>query len=211
MKPGHKKTKSDYPRDFKSLQERVKQWKLPDGPFDYATRGKAVTKIHQCAAEIFQLCKRHPHDGELSELHSRAVQLWHLAIDAAYPAGFWRDFERLSTGDAAGLESAIAFLEADPMFFRTGYIKAKLIRYIKPGMITPADATRLQSAVLSVVDTRDDRDFRAFCRLARKVDAPKLRAALMQRLTHQDHNIRRRASWVLEALDADTVKKRNAT
>ena len=96
-------------------------------------------------------------------------------------------------------------LEADPFFFRTGYEKAMLIRAIKPSMLTPSDIRRLQNVVLSLVDRRDERDFRAFCRLARKVDGPELREGLAQRMTSSDPplidlDVRRRARWVLESL-----------
>ena len=57
----------------------------------------------------------------------------------------------------------MSFLEADPWFYRTGYIKSKLIRYIKRPMLTPEYIKRLQRVVLAVVDKRDDRDFRAYC------------------------------------------------
>src|SRR5579862_9417681 len=46
------------------------------------------------------------------------------AVDAAYPPDFDEDFERLQTrSDAKALETAVSFLEADPFFFRTGYMK----------------------------------------------------------------------------------------
>jgi hypothetical protein len=68
-------------------------------------------------------------------------------------------------------------------------------------MLTLAQAARLRTVVLSVVDRRDDRDFRAFCRLARKADAPELHDQLRQRLKSADADIRRRARWMLDALE----------
>ena len=121
-------------------------------------------------------------------------------MDAAYPSGFWEDAEKLRGGDAAGLESAVCFLAADPIFFRTGYVKAWLIRAIKPPMLKSDDKKRLQDAILSRVDRRDDRDFRAFCRLAKKVDDANLREQLTQRADEGDFDVRRRARWVMEAL-----------
>lgn len=135
-------------------------------------------------------------------------------MDAAYPDRFWEDYQKLKSGDAAGLESAVRFLEADPYFFRSGYIKVSLIRGIKPPMLKPNDAKRLQNVVVSLVNRRDDRDFRAFCKLARKVDGPELREQLSQRLTSRNPDaspnldVRRRARWVLEALaQKDTMEK----
>ena len=211
MKPGHKKTRSEYPHDLKTLQERVNHWKLPDGPFDYAIRGKAVAEAQGFYNEASKLRKLNLYDSDLSELQSRAINLWRLALDAAYPTGFWQDYQRLRAGDVTGLESAIVFLEADPIFFRSGYVKTKLMRYMKRSMMTPPRAARLRSVILSLVDRRDDRDFRAFCNLAHKVDAPELRTALTQRLTNSDANIRRRARWVLDALDAGAAQQRDTS
>lgn len=120
--------------------------------------------------------------------------------EARYGWDFRRDIELLQGGDYAQVDVAVAFLETNPYFFRSGYTKDKLIRFLKPPMLTPKYARRLGQAILTVVDARDDRDFRAFCRLARKVDAPALREQLTARLTSGDAGIRRRARWVLEAL-----------
>lgn len=119
---------------------------------------------------------------------------------APYDWDFWRDIELLRGGDDTKLELAIAFLEVDPWFHGSGYAKVRMIRYIKPQILTRRDILRLQNVVLNMVAHRNGQDFRAYCRLARKVDGPEMREELTQRLTHADANVRRRAKWVLEAL-----------
>ncbi len=119
---------------------------------------------------------------------------------ARYSWDFWRDIELLRGGDSSQAESAIAFLEADPWFHGSGYAKVKMIRYLKPATLTQSCVTRLQAVVVAMVKQRNGQDFRAFCRLARKVDAPALREQLTARLTSGDAGIQRRARWVLEAL-----------
>ena len=103
-------------------------------------------------------------------------------------------------GDGTKLESAVAFLEADPWFHRSGYTKVKMVRYIKEAMLTPGYVARLQNVVLNMVERRNGQEFRAYCRLAHKVDAPALREQLTRRLAQDDPNVRRRARWVLEAM-----------
>ena len=62
-----------------------------------------------------------------------------------------------------------------------------------------------------MVDNRDERDFREYCRLARKLDAPELREQLTQRVGQGDLDVRRRARWVLEALaQKDTMEAAKA-
>ena len=195
-----KKTHSPQQDRIAKAQKRLQEFHLPHGPFDYATQTQALAEARALLGSIVSACRTYHRDPAAELVIEAARRLYSAALDAAYPPGFWDDYERLRAGDASGLESAVSFLEADPIFRRTGYVKEKLIRYIKPHMLTPETASRLQNVVLSLVDRRDDRDFRAFCRLARKVDGPDLRAHLTQRLTHNDPNVQRRARWVLEAI-----------
>jgi hypothetical protein len=195
-----KKTQSPQKGNVAEMLQRVRDYQPAQGSFSYAERGQAVTEAHRLYNDSFQLTKIFPMDSDLSEACTEAHRLWFTAIDNAYPRGFGEDVQRLRAGDPSGMEAAVSFLEADPWFYRTGYIKSKLIRYIKPPMLTPEYVRRLQQVVLAVVDKRDDRDFRAYCRLAFKVDSLELREQLTRRLTYQDANVRRRARWVLEAL-----------
>lgn len=116
---------------------------------------------------------------------------------ARYDWDFRRDVELLRGGDPTKIEVAVAFLEADPWFHGSGYDKVRLVRYIKPPMLTPCYVGRLQNVVLRMVERRNGQEFRAYCRLARKVDGPELREGLTRRLDNDDADIRRR---VLEAL-----------
>ena len=122
---------------------------------------------------------------------------------AAYPPGLDEAVSRLRAGDLSGMESILSFFEADPFFHGTGYLKEKLAFWIKPEMLTSADAMRLRQVILSVVDRRNQRDFGAFCRLARKVDSSELRQGLYLRLDSDDPLVRRRARWMLNFLETN--------
>jgi len=98
----------------------------------------------------------------------------------------------------SGIESAIAFLEADPWFFASGYMKADLLKIITQVELNDAHVRRLQKVAINIVDKRDCREFRWYCRLARKVQSPELKNKLQQRLNSEDANIRRRARWMLD-------------
>ena len=137
--------------------------------------------------------------GKYADLYFRPQPLSPEA--ARYPWQFWRDIALLRGGDHTKMEAAVSFLEADPWFHGSGHSKVRMIRHIKPSMLTPDFTERLQNVVLAMVERRNGQDFRAFCRLARKVDAPAVREQLTRRLTHSDPDTRRRARWVLEALE----------
>ncbi len=128
------------------------------------------------------------------------VALFWDAFAAAWPPGFQADLSRLRAGDAGAVDAAISFLEADPWFFRSGYAKEEIIAYLNRLPLTEAQAERLRRVVLAAVDGRDRREFRRYCRLARKVDSPALRSELAGRLECAEPAVRRHARWVLEAL-----------
>jgi hypothetical protein len=99
-----------------------------------------------------------------------------------------------------GVDAAIEFLEKDEWTFGSGYAKADLIRLLRKLDLNPNQAERLRRVVLAVVDGRDRREFRHYCRLACKLDSPRLRDELTRRLENEYEVVRRHAHWVLEYL-----------
>jgi len=130
---------------------------------------------------------------------------WRAALAAAYPTGFWgavgNRYERLSRSDPDAIEMAMAFLEADPWFFRSGYVKAAILRRLTRLSLTPRAVARLNRVVLAAVDGRDRREFRRYCRLAAAVATPRVSAALQERLASSDAGVRRRAEWMLATIE----------
>jgi hypothetical protein len=108
----------------------------------------------------------------------------------------------LRRGDPMAVEAAVRFLEADPWFFGSGYGKQKIIRRLVQLDLAPDLRARLQNVVLARVERNRGQGLRYYCRLARALDTPDLRDALYQRLEHPDIDIRRRAAWILDSLDA---------
>lgn len=173
--------------------------------FRYAERAEIARRAQALVHEAAALLRGNPRDTMVREIHRSAVEAFRTAVDRAYPAGFWEDVERLRRGELSGLAAGVAFLEADPWFDGSGYTKANLIRYITRIDLPHDIAERLRRVVLAAVDHRDRREFRLYCRLARKVDSVELRELLGPRLQHSDPAIRRRARWVLEASARDQV------
>jgi hypothetical protein len=96
------------------------------------------------------------------------------------------------------LDSAIAFLEADPWFFGSGYLKADLLKIITQVELSHLQLARLRKVVVDIVDKRGGREFRWYCRLACKVQSLEVREELRRRLSSGDANIKRRARWMLD-------------
>jgi hypothetical protein len=171
--------------------------------FNYVQRAAEAKAAHLAVDEAFSRLKnRNDPKDPATVAWKSAIARFFAATNAAYPPRFWDDYAELKGGNVAGLESAIAFLEADPMFFRSGYLKADLIRFIKRVPLTRAQVKRLRRVAIGVVDKRSTNEFRRYCRLAVKVDGPELREELEKRLQHADPNIARRAKWMMDYLRA---------
>ena len=177
--------------------------------FDYRGRAAAVEAARLSVRDAFEAIadRRDPADPGRAPWRE-AVQRFNTAVERAYPPGFWEDVERLRSDDWSGLESAIGFLEADPFFFRSGYVKARLLKLVKRAPLTAAQARRLRQVVLAAIEGRDRREFRWFCRLAVRLDEPELRRQIEAWTLSDDPGLRRRAGWARDALIRATGGKR---
>ena len=134
-------------------------------------------------------------------------QVWRDACQAfhSYRAsvfGLWEAavLERVRTGEGSDRGDAILFLEVDPWFFRSGYLKQKLLRALKGAHLEGHEVERLERICLAVVDGRPRREFREYCRVAARVGTPRLKAELITRLSASDRSLRQKAEQMLRYL-----------
>lgn len=71
--------------------------------------------------------------------------------------------------EPSSLEFAIAFLELDPWFFRSGYIKARFLENVKKASLSETQRSRLNDVLHDAVRNRSGREFRRYCRLAGRI------------------------------------------
>jgi hypothetical protein len=191
-------------KETKPLERELAKLKAlidANADFDYVERAEIARTAQALVHAASKISRRHPRDSGAQEIHAAAVGVFRSATARAYPPGFWEEYQHLKEGNSASLATAVKFLEADPWFDGSGYTKAELIRQVTRIEIPQAIAARLRRVVVAAVDLRDRREFRQYCRLARKVDSPELREELALRLQHDDPAVRRRARWLLEACD----------
>lgn len=138
---------------------------------------------------------------------AEGVARWHEAIDAwrgamsrVYPPAFMADLERVRSGDPAGVDSMIRFLEADPWAFRSGYLKATILQRLRHVELATKQKARLAAVILDHVDHHDRRESRHYYGLAPFVADDHFRNALLTRLRAGGPGRRRRALWTLEAI-----------
>lgn len=129
-----------------------------------------------------------------------AVQRYREAFEAMYSEAFWAEVRSLAGGEHDAVEPALAFLEADPWCFRSGYVKDELMRLLARHELTMSERERLESVLLRAVDAGDRREFRRSCKLAARIRTPHLRRELRRRIDAEDRGIARRALLMLTSL-----------
>ena len=158
-------------------------------------RGQAARLAHEAVTRAFRehLRERHPerYDALLRDFRAKTA--------AALPSSDQAFLPALAKSRVRFLEAAIAFLEADPWFFRSGYEKQNLIRDLKRARLNNAQRERLGRVVLAAIDDRDRAEFRHYCRLACGVWSDVLDEEVAKRMESPDPGIRRRALWVAQA------------
>lgn len=152
--------------------------------------------------------KRHNPQSPAMIIFRAAADRCRHAVHESFPTGFWEDVELLKRRDPAGLRTTLPFLDADPWFFRSGYAKARLVRYLKNVELTHDQAALLREILVQVVESRDREKFEDYCKLARKVDSPSLRLELQRCLESDRLDVKRRAEWMLAILDSKRVEWR---
>ena len=147
-------------------------------------------------AKVSELNRLHKSLHELSDLRWRTqkaedIARWENAVRAwkAY-SGFGEDtkfyfFESrdflstLASGDADAKESAIRFLEFDPYYYRSGYIKSKLLVRLKNIKLSASEVKRLQKVICNaIVSQQPKSEFKYYARLLKNVGTPEFRQKL---------------------------------
>jgi hypothetical protein len=171
------------------------------GDFGYSKRGRAVNdaqaEIHAAFKEVVN---RNDESDPRTKRWLNAIQAFRAAHSRVYPD----DLRLVEQGalPASEVDTAdiLDFLEADPVFFGSGYMKEALLGALKKRPFQQHEAQRLQTIILAVVRKGDRREFRRYCRVATTIDDVRFREDLIALELADDRDIRRRASWVLAAL-----------
>jgi len=64
------------------------------------------------------------------------------------------------------LEFGITYLEVDPFYFRSGYIKEEILTKIKRSRLSKKQMKRLRAVLLNAVEHRGSKEYKYYCRLA---------------------------------------------
>jgi hypothetical protein len=160
-----------------------------------------AAKLRDLNADInLTVKKRHLGEAE-REAWSEACRRFHISYDQlAFPGGLSDAMRRLTQGEPAVIESAVVFLETDPWFFRSGYIKERILEQLRRVPLDNDKKDRLRQLILARVrDSKTRREFRRYCRLAPFVTDPFFEEQIAQ-LAGPSGVKPKHARWVLEHL-----------
>jgi hypothetical protein len=180
--------------------------------FGYSQRARPVNEAQaEIHAALKEVVNRNDESDPRTQRWLNAIKAFKAAYARVYPEDL-RLFEQGAL-PASDLETSdmLDFLEADPVFFRSGYMKESLLGEVKKRTLDRSEVERLQSIILNVVRKPDRREFRRYCRVATSVDDPEFRQKLKDLEASDDVEVRRRATWVLDALRAIEPPHSNST
>ena len=121
---------------------------------------------------------------------------WHDALDRIWGPALGGAFARFRQGDISSIPVLVAFLEEDPFFFRSGYVKGEILQRLRPEQLTEKQIEQLRSVCLRAAKTCGRREYRRYCRLAVRLADLKF-AKSLEALTTDQGSVASRARMML--------------
>ncbi|HLB94236.1 MAG TPA: hypothetical protein VJJ81_03225 [Candidatus Babeliales bacterium] len=118
-----------------------------------------------------------------------ACAAFHEAWDNhAFPrGGVERGLALLKEHDPETITTAIIYLNADPYFFRSGYIKQSIAHLLKQAPLTYKQIEQIQDFLIAALQRDSRREYREYYRLAAKVADDKFRKRIQEIIEHSDN------------------------
>ena len=142
--------------------------------------------------KVAELNRLHRLVRETSEIRMRTnkaedIARWEDAVER------WKDFSgfglekfyifendrflaALAAGETEARACAVTFLEFDPYYYRSGYMKGKLLVRLKHLALTASEQNRLQKIVChAILSPRPKSEFKDYARLLKNIGTPEFR------------------------------------
>ncbi|MCY2932086.1 MAG: hypothetical protein NTV86_21855 [Planctomycetota bacterium] len=160
-----------------------------------------IRELHERMRETFRL---KPHGAE----HHAACEEFHRRYDElAFPGGLKQGLALLGKNDSAAVAAAVAFLVADPRFFRSGYIKETILRRLKHVTLSKGHGEKLVRLAIASLDRGGRREYHGYARLAGALQCPALAQAAQARRESPDGEVRRRALEMLHVMQSHRTRQ----
>ncbi len=169
---------------------------------------KTIDLILKNAQEINAL------DDELAHAAKNKVsnhQAWLAAAERfntsydrlAFPGGLNRGLTLLKKYDSDVIAQAIIYLQADPYFHRSGYIKEQILKILKKASFTKKQIIAMQELIISIIHKGliQDRTYKQYCTIASKITDDNFCTSIENIVkTASDPRVKESAQLVLQSL-----------
>lgn len=133
----------------------------------------------------------------------KACQSFHDEYKLIFPHGW---LAKLKAQDPEAIKFAIAFLDIDPIFHRSGYIKEKILHLLKQSKLNAKQKLNLQNIILKKIYKGFSREFKYYARLAQKISSSDFENSLYALSQSEDNNIAKKAKWILNLVCSSNTK-----
>ena len=134
----------------------------------------------------------------------KAWKAWEDATSAWHAQRYPTERLWVRASDRQAIDEAILFLEVDPWYFRSGYLKERLIRGLKAAQLTERDRRRLRNVIWNVAGGRNRREYRDYCSLAAVVGDRDLIGLLEDVSPERDQDAKGKFGYLLTYLQQNT-------
>jgi hypothetical protein len=171
--------------------------------------------VNEAQAEVHAAFKEVLNRNDSADPRTRrwltAIEAFRAACARVYPGSLKEVDQGAKRASEIDTAEMLDFLEADPIFYRSGYMKQKLLTELKRRKLDQHEVERLQRIILAVVQKNDHRrEFLRYCRAAANIDDGRFRAELSTLEQSVVPHISQRANWVLAALDGKWLDLKHA-
>lgn len=149
--------------------------------FDFAKFPAKVAELNRLHKQVRNLSDLRWKSGKEEDIvrWEKAVGDWRAFSGFGYPGDKFYLFENedflaeLSSGESEVKKMAVKFLEFDPYYYRSGYIKAKLLVRLKNIKLSDTEAERLRQVVCNAIVSRQPKsEFKYYARLLKNIGTP---------------------------------------
>jgi hypothetical protein len=163
-----------------------------------------IQEIRNASAKIDALNKRisetlrmrNSGPAEREKWSKACDEFHHLYPELFYPGGD-KSLDALKRDESAAIETALDFLDADPVHFRSGYTKEEVWRRLRGASLTAGDKLRLEAIALRYVERRIEREFWVMGRVMSKLGSNEFWQNAEKLADSAEEPIKTRASYLL--------------
>jgi hypothetical protein len=159
--------------------------------------GSNAQTIDHLWRKVHETAERRGRSTADHDIWAKACEEFHRKYpDLMFPGGYQR-WKAFLARDSSELDTAISFLEVDPRFFRSGYLKQIIWDRLKRAELNPKQEHRLEAIAHSYLHKRVQREFWHMARYIRRCGSTNFWEALESIATKRNGEPSMKANWLL--------------